>query len=200
MWKTTHVAPCMSVQLCFKMNKIPPICLPSSGPAEKDPVDPKDQEQSSSSPVLPLDMLPPLNSPIPSTSTSSSIPPTAPRIRPIRAASTPSRARRFHRFKAPFAMRHGCGSCCCCCNCSCRSFRPRRSWPRIYRPGKRTWEHLPVVMNASRWYQVVGSMQCIHCKAQGRHQLTSWMCQSCHVPLCLMPYRNCYARWHDQRC
>lgn len=172
-----------------------PVCLPSFGPGAKDPSDPTDEERSLSSPVLPLDMLPSLNSPLPSPSTSSPPPHTAPRIR----------ARRFHRFIAPFPMRHSCGGgggggCCCCCNCNWRSFRPRRSKLRIYRPGKRKWEHLPVVMRPCRWYQVVGSMQCIHCEARGRHQLTSWMCQSCHVPLCLMPYRNCYAKWHDQRC
>ncbi|XP_030298695.1 uncharacterized protein LOC115597125 [Sparus aurata] len=169
--------------------------LDDFGPGAKDPSDPTDEERSLSSPVLPLDMLPSLNSPLPSPSTSSPPPHTAPRIR----------ARRFHRFKAPFPMRHSCGGgggggCCCCCNCNWRSFRPRRSKLRIYRPGKRKWEHLPVVMRPCRWYQVVGSMQCIHCEARGRHQLTSWMCQSCHVPLCLMPYRNCYAKWHDQRC
>ncbi|XP_073338191.1 uncharacterized protein [Pagrus major] len=174
------------------------------GPGEKDPVDPTDEEWCLSSPFLPLDLLPPPNSSLPSPSTSWSPPHTAPRIRPIRAASPPSRARRFLGFRAPSPTRHRCGGCCCC-NCSRRRFRrrrfrPRRFRPRIYRPGVATWEHLPVVIQPFRWYHVVGSMQCSHCKSRGRHQMTSWMCQSCNVPLCLMPYRNCYAKWHDQMC
>ncbi|XP_021178467.2 uncharacterized protein LOC110369309 isoform X2 [Fundulus heteroclitus] len=74
--------------------------------------------------------------------------------------------------------------------------RVRRAMERRCQPRTTSWEHLPVVIPPTRWYQVVGSMQCSHCKAQGRHQITSWMCQCCQVALCLKPYRNCYTEWH----
>ncbi|XP_041645289.1 uncharacterized protein LOC121510947 [Cheilinus undulatus] len=112
------------------------------------------------------------------------------------AASHPYKARRHCGYRAPVSRRRSCG---CCCNCS-----RRREWlPRRRRytltPRVSSWEHLPVAIQPTKWYQVVGSMQCSHCKAKGRYQMTSWMCQMCEEPLCLMPFRNCYALWHGQR-
>ncbi|XP_034407616.1 uncharacterized protein LOC117743834 isoform X2 [Cyclopterus lumpus] len=104
------------------------------------------------------------------------------------AAYHPDKASGYCEVRAPVFRRRGC-------NGGRRRYRPRGCMPKCT-----SWEHLPAVIQPTKWYQVVGSMQCSHCKDQGRYQLTSWICQTCQVPLCLMPYRNCYAKWHGQRC
>ncbi|KAK9541961.1 hypothetical protein VZT92_001969 [Zoarces viviparus] len=163
---------------------------------EKDPVDPNDDGWRFPDPSSHVDLLP-----SPSASFSS---PTLPWSPPHRApwprschrrargdaTSHPYKAKGHCQFRARDYRR--CGGCC---NCSQRRYKPRG-----YQPNVTSWEHLPVVIQPTKWYQVVGSMQCSHCRGEGRHQMTSWMCQSCQVPLCLMPYRNCYTKWHGQRC
>nr|XP_033469442.1 uncharacterized protein LOC117248448 isoform X2 [Epinephelus lanceolatus] len=116
------------------------------------------------------------------------------------AAWQPYKTRQYHGWRPSVSMQGGCG-----CNCGPRRYRqrrwrPRRCQPERYRPRVTSSEHLPVAIQPTKWYQVVGSMQCSNCKAQGRHQMTSWMCQRCEVPLCLKPYRNCYTKWHGQGC
>ncbi|XP_042357496.1 uncharacterized protein LOC121954218 [Plectropomus leopardus] len=171
---------------------------------EKGPVYSKDEDWRFSAPSSQLDYIPPDNAPLPYPATSQlrSGPETRPntsyqgRAREA-AASHPYKARRYRRWRAPGSMQ---GRCDCCCNCCQRRYRPRRYRPRRYRPRVPSWEHLPVAIQPTKWYQVVGSMQCNYCKAQGRHQMTSWMCQRCKAPLCLMPHRNCYNEWHGQSC
>ncbi|XP_032384350.1 uncharacterized protein LOC116697131 [Etheostoma spectabile] len=128
-------------------------------------------------------------------------------------ASHRNKVREHRGFRAPVFMQRRCGGCCCC-NCSQRRSRPWRSRPwrsrqrrfrqRRPKPTRFTpvtsWQHLPVTIQPTKWYQVVGRMRCSLCYAQGWHYMTSWMCQSCQVPLCLLPYRNCYAEWHGQTC
>ncbi|XP_037637744.1 uncharacterized protein LOC119495403 [Sebastes umbrosus] len=153
-------------------------------PEEKHHVDPKEEEWWVSAPSSPA--------------TSWSPPHNAPWTRSHRrrsrgaAASHRHKAQQYRGFRAPFSMqrRRGCG-----CNCSRWRYTPRR-----YRQRVTSWEHLPVAIQPTEWYQVVGSRQCSHCKAQGRHQMTSWMCRICEVPLCLTPLRNCYSKWHGQGC
>ncbi|KAF1376109.1 hypothetical protein PFLUV_G00227260 [Perca fluviatilis] len=186
---------------------------------EKDPVEPKDDGC--------LSVPSPPNSSFPSPATSWSPPHNASWTRSVTqnqwraieaAASHPYKTRGHRGFRAPVFMHHRCG--CCCCNCSHRRYRPWRYRPWRYRPWRyrawrfrawrrrptrctprvTSWEHLPVTIQPTKWYQVVGRMQCSQCYAQGWHCMTSWMCQTCQVPLCLLPYRNCYAEWHGQKC
>ncbi|XP_068583212.1 uncharacterized protein [Cebidichthys violaceus] len=166
-------------------------------PEEKDPVDPNDDGWWFSHPSSHVDLLPSPSASFSSPASPWSPPHRAPwpwsRQRRSRgaAASRPYKARGHHRFRAPVSrFRRG----------GCHDYRRRTHRPRGYKPNVTSWEHLPAVIQPTKWYQVVGSMQCSHCSGQGRHQMTSWMCQSCQVPLCLMPYRNCYAKWHGQRC
>ncbi|MEQ2252146.1 hypothetical protein ILYODFUR_018684 [Ilyodon furcidens] len=112
-------------------------------------------------------------------------------------------------YRAPGAAGSGCMCSCCQRGCQPREYmskeslrgryRERRFVERRYWPRVTSGVHLPVVIQPTRWYQVVGGMQCCHCKTQGRYQITSWMCQCCKVALCLKPYRNCYAQWHGER-
>ncbi|XP_031146950.1 uncharacterized protein LOC116044075 [Sander lucioperca] len=174
---------------------------------EKDPVEPKDEECFS----VPS----PPSSSFPSPATSWSPAHKASWTRSVTqnqwraAASHPYKTRGHHGFRAPVFMHHRCG-CCCCCNCSHRRYRPwrfrpwrarqRRRRPTRCTPRVPSWQHLPVTIQPTKWYQVAGRMRCSQCYAQGWHCMTSWMCQSCQVPLCLLPYRNCYAEWHGQQC
>lgn len=115
------------------------------------------------------------------------------------AASHPYHARGYDRERAPASTEHRC--------CHNQEYRPQSIMSRRARlrratatPNLPSWQHLPVTIEPEKWYQVVGSMQCEYCKAMGRHQQTSWICQLCQVPLCLMPFRNCYSVWHGQKC
>nr|XP_019952101.1 PREDICTED: uncharacterized protein LOC109635390 [Paralichthys olivaceus] len=169
---------------------------------EKDPVDPNDEEWGLSSPY-PLDQH--ASPPAPPATSAASLH-RAPRPRSYNrtqrrssAASHPYRAQGYHESRGPVFMQHTYGFSF---NCNRRSYRRRRYMSGMsgrYRP-RPSLEHFPVTIQPTRWYQVVGSMQCRNCRYLGRHQMTSWMCQSCKVPLCLVPYRNCYGIWHRQRC
>ncbi|XP_035029077.1 uncharacterized protein LOC118119321 [Hippoglossus stenolepis] len=168
---------------------------------EKDPVDPYDEEQGSSTPY-PVDQHPPSNASLPARATTSGASlHRAPRSRSYNptqrrssAASHPYRAQSYHE------SRRTCGDDCCF-NYNQRSYRRRYTSGMSGRYRSRpSLEHIPVTIQPTRWYQVVGRRQCSNCRYQGRHQMTSWMCQSCKVPLCLMPFRNCYGIWHRQRC
>ncbi|XP_034537207.1 uncharacterized protein LOC117811192 [Notolabrus celidotus] len=119
------------------------------------------------------------------------------------AVSHPYKARGYHVNIAPTSTGHRCGGFCC--SCSQRRYKPWDIMARRARlraatvaPNVPAGQHLPVTIHPTRWFQVVGSLQCEHCKAKGRYQMTSWMCQLCMVPLCLMPFRNCYSAWHAQ--
>nr|XP_033469441.1 uncharacterized protein LOC117248448 isoform X1 [Epinephelus lanceolatus] len=178
-------------------------------PEEKDPVYPNHQEWWFSTLSSPLDLPLLFNASLRSPATSWSPPHRALRTRFVppnqwrtrkAAAWQPYKTRQYHGWRPSVSMQGGCG-----CNCGPRRYRqrrwrPRRCQPERYRPRVTSSEHLPVAIQPTKWYQVVGSMQCSNCKAQGRHQMTSWMCQRCEVPLCLKPYRNCYTKWHGQGC
>nr|XP_033956633.1 uncharacterized protein LOC117459675 [Pseudochaenichthys georgianus] len=148
-------------------------------PDEKDPVDTKEEQ-----------LLFPAPSP-PATSSQRS-----PRARGA-AASNYYRENRDFRRPVSGRCRFGCHYC------SRRAYIRRRypAWskPKIYGPSGTSWNHLPVVIKPTKWYQVVGNVQCSLCRDRGKRQKTSWMCQSCEVPLCLMPYRNCFTEWHEHR-
>nr|XP_020502730.1 uncharacterized protein LOC109993919 [Labrus bergylta] len=180
-------------------------------PGENELVAPKEENPFYSTPSSPLKLHSTSGAILPFPATTPVPPQRAPRSRsktPSQwrrrraAASHPYKARGYRKYRAPVSGRRSCG-CCCCCNCSGRRYRPRGCVQRRRRyrltPRVPSWEHLPVAIQPTKWYQVVGSMQCSHCKTQGRHQMTSWMCQICEEPLCLMPHRNCYALWHGQR-
>ncbi|XP_033978367.1 uncharacterized protein LOC117476102 [Trematomus bernacchii] len=122
------------------------------------------------------------------------------RERRARGAAASNYYRENCGFRGPVSERCRFG----CHYCNQRGYTPRsyptwRSKPKIYRLSGTSWKHLPVVIEPTKWYQVVGSEQCSLCSDRGRHQKTSWMCPSCEVPLCLMPYRNCYTEWHEHR-
>ncbi|XP_054874440.1 uncharacterized protein LOC129350812 [Amphiprion ocellaris] len=191
---------------------LPPPATESAGGSDlipEDPVDAEDKEDRLSTPS-PVDQ----GSHAASWSSSQisgrtrSVTPTHLRARRARraAASQPNRGQGYNRSRAPVSTGHGCVCCCC----SQRRYSQGRSVTRRYRsrryvssscmPSAALWEHLPVVIQPTRWYQVVGRMPCGYCKSQGRHKMTSWICQRCEVPLCLMPYRNCYTKWHAQIC
>lgn len=127
--------------------------------------------------------------------------PTEPRAQRASRAAAPNPWRGYNASRAPVYL--GCKHCCCCCNqqrCRPRGYGPRGCMSGGYNSRPEVmWLHLAVMLEPIKWYQVVGSMQCSYCRAQGRHQMTSWMCQSCAVPLCLMPYRNCFFRWQRER-
>ncbi|XP_034407615.1 uncharacterized protein LOC117743834 isoform X1 [Cyclopterus lumpus] len=159
---------------------------------EKNPVVPSDGRWFSE-PFSHVDLLPSPSVPVSSPASSWSSPLRDPWTRSSQRASRaaayhPDKASGYCEVRAPVFRRRGC-------NGGRRRYRPRGCMPKCT-----SWEHLPAVIQPTKWYQVVGSMQCSHCKDQGRYQLTSWICQTCQVPLCLMPYRNCYAKWHGQRC
>lgn len=186
------------------LNWLIPVCVCSFSPEEK-PLDPSDDQWWFPDTFSHVDLLPSPSVPF--------SPPASPWATPLRAPRTRSSWRRargaaayrpyktngYRNVRAPVFRRPGRGGGSSS-NCGRWSYMPDICSPRRYKPHYTSWEHIPVVIQATKWYQVVGSMQCSHCSDQGRHQMTSWMCQSCQVPLCLMPYRNCYAKWHSQWC
>lgn len=48
--------------------------------------------------------------------------------------------------------------------------------------------HMPVFANESR--------RCAHCSTKEDQRRTKWKCMTCNVPLCLLPERNCFQRYH----
>ncbi|XP_051502197.1 piggyBac transposable element-derived protein 4-like [Myxocyprinus asiaticus] len=44
-----------------------------------------------------------------------------------------------------------------------------------------------------------GRRRCRLCKEKGIEKTTIWQCDTCLVPLCLIPDRNCFREWHVQK-
>ena len=175
------------------------VCVRSFSPEEEeeDPVGPYDEEQGSSTPN-PVDQHPPSNASLRARATTSGTSHhRAPRSRSDNPAQRRSSAASHpHRAQSSHASGRDCDRSF---NYNQGSYRRRRCTSG--RNGSRPpLEHIPVTIRPTRWYQVVGRGQCGNCRYWGRHQMTSWMCQSCKVPLCLVPFRNCYGSWHRQWC
>ncbi|KAM3875240.1 piggyBac transposable element-derived protein 4-like [Diretmus argenteus] len=71
-------------------------------------------------------------------------------------------------------------------------------------PANRKVSHVPVpcpqaMPTETRQKATAGRLQCTLCNQQQpkRRSLTIWKCKACKVPLCLIPDRNCFEKWHS---
>ena len=67
-------------------------------------------------------------------------------------------------------------------------------------PANRSTTHVPVPLvtpPAQGRTTATGRRVCQRCSSvDGVRKDTQWKCQACNVPLCLIPDRNCFAKWH----